>query len=180
MDKTLEKKVVLTGEYEEILSLGDHYYIVSKKNKIAVLPYTISTNGVLDKLGVINDYNYILEQDFYTLINGYISSDDSTDLVCANRLLFEIIGANIKSALNWSYLGELFNNLTSDSPIKIYAVDISDVEIRDNEEVEEQEERKNFKLLDASRVLQTDESLLLSSYLRLFQHFYVNSLQKEK
>ncbi len=94
--------------------------------------------------------------------------------------LFEIIGANIKSALNWSYLGELFNNLTSDSPIKIYAVDISDVEIRDNEEVEEQEERKNFKLLDASRVLQTDESLLLSSYLRLFQHFYVNSLQKEK
>lgn len=179
MDKKIEKKLILEGSFEDVIQLNDHYYLVNKKDKICVLPYTISTNGLLDRIGVIEDWNYIEEERVLTLINDYISVDDSTDLVAANRILFEIIGTNVKGADLWMYLGSLYNNMTSDSPIKIYAVDITDVEIKADEDVEEEQERKRFKMLDSSKVIQTDDVLFLASYLRLFNYFYVNSLSQK-
>lgn len=179
MDKKIEKKLILEGSFEDVIQLNDHYYLVDKKDKICVLPYTISTNGLLDRIGVIEDWNYIEEERVLTLINDYISADDSTDLVAANRILFEIIGTNVKGADLWMYLGSLYNNMTSDSPIKIYAVDITDVEIKADEDVEEEQERKRFKMLDSSKVIQTDDVLFLAAYLRLFNYFYVNSLNQK-
>lgn len=180
MDKKTEKKLVLQGSFEDVIELNDHYYLVDKKNKMCVLPYTISTNGLLDKIGVMQDWNYLEEEKVLILINDYISADDSSDLVAANRILFEILGTNITQADLWMYLGSLFNNMSSHSPIKIYAVDITDIKIKADEDVEEKEDRRNFKLLDSSKVIQTDDILFLSAYLRLFNFFYVNSLQDEK
>ena len=40
-------------------------------------------------------------------------------------------------------------------------------------------ERKNFKMLDTNRVIQSDDVLFLASYLRLWNFFYINSLQTE-
>jgi len=176
MDKKIEKKIVLHGSFENVIELNDHYYLIDKKNRICILPYTISTNGLLDKIGVMQDWNYLEEESVLTLINDYISSDDSTDLVAANRVLFEIIGTNISQADLWMYLGSLYNNMSSDSPIKIYAIDITNIKIKSDENVEEKEVRRNFKLLDSSKVIQTDDMLFLSAYLRLFNFFYVNSL----
>ena len=78
------------------------------------------------------------------------------------------------------YLGSVYNNMTSDSPIKIYAVDITDVEVKTDEEVREKEDRKKFKMMDSSAVLQTDDILFLAAFARLFNFFYVNSLQNKK
>ena len=178
MDKKIEKKLVLEGPFEDVIQLSEHYYLVDKKDKICVLPYTISVNGLLDRLGVMEDWNYIEEERVLTLINDYISADDTTDLVAANRVLFEIIGTNITDADLWMYLGSLYNNMSSDSPIKIYAVNISETEIKADEEVKEEQQRKKFKMLDSSKVIQTDDILFLAAYLRLFNYFYVNSLNK--
>jgi len=180
MDKSVNKKVVLKGQFEDVIELENHYYLVNKKDRICVLPYTISTEGLLDKIGVIEDYNYIEEEDVYTLLNDFISEDDETDLVSANRIIYEIIGRNVTAADKWMYLGTLYNNMSSDSAIKIYAVNITDVEISAQESVEEKTERKNFKILDSSKVLQTDDMLFLASYLRLFNYFYVNSLNTKE
>jgi len=176
MDKKIEKKVVFEGPYEDVISIDDHYYLVSKKHRICVLPYTISTDNLLDKIGVIKDYNYFDKDYDYTLINGYITSDDETDLVCANRLLFNIIGKNVESADQWAFLGSLFNNLTSDSPISIYAVNISDLQIKTDEGLEEKQDQVKFEMMDCSKVVTTDDSLFLASMLRLFQFQYVGSL----
>jgi hypothetical protein len=178
MKDNIEKKVVLTGEYEDIVEIEKHYYLVSKKHKVAVLPYTISAEGLLDKVGVIKDYNYIFEEYDYTLINGYISQDDGTNLVAANRLLYETVGLNVVGADDWMYLGSLYNNLSTDSAIDIYCVDLTDKPIKETEEVEENMKRKNFKMVDSAIVVTSDDSLLLSTYLRLFNFFYVNSLAK--
>ena len=180
MDKKIEKKLVIQGAFEDVIEIDKHYYLVDKKDKICILPYTISTNGLLDKIGVIYDWNYIEEEKVYTLLSDYVSEDDSTDLVAANRMLFEIIGTNVKSADQWMYLGNLYSNMTSDSPLKIYAVDISDVEIKADEIVEEEQIRKKFKLFDSSKVIQTDDVLFLAAYLRLFNYFYVSSLDQNK
>ena len=175
MDK-IEKKVVFEGKYEDVISIEDHYYLVSKKHRICVLPYSISVEGLLDKIGVIKDYNYFAEDYDYTLINGYITSDDSTDLIAANRLLFEITCKNVESADDWSFLGSLYNNLTSDSPISIYAVNVSDISLKTDEETEERQDKIKYEMIDCSKVVTSDDTLFLAAYLRVFQMFYINSL----
>lgn len=171
------KKIILEGPYEDVIEINDHYYLINKKDKICILPYTISSEGLLDKIGILEDWNYIEEELGLTLINDYLNADDSTDLVAANRLLFEMTGINVKSADKWMYLGSIYNGMTSDSPIKLYAVDITDNQIK--EDVEEKEERKKFKMMDSSKVLQTDDILFLASFTRLFNYFYIKSLNKK-
>lgn len=172
----IEKKTIIEGTYEDVIEIDDHYYLVSKKHRVTVLPYTIDSRGLLDKIGVIKDYNYIFENYDYTLINGYISQDDGTNLVAANRVLFDVLGINITNADNWMYLGNLYNNLTSDSGINLYCVDVSDKELEIKEE--DAEDKADFKMIDSSKVITSDDTLLLASYLRLFNYFYVNSLKR--
>jgi len=176
----MNDKIVVESNYQKIIKIEDFYYIIDKKDKLCVLPYTISSNGLLDKVGVIKDWNYIEEEEVLTLLNGYILDDDSTDLVAANRQVFEVLGLNITDADRWMYLGSLYSNMTSDSPIKVYCVDISDIQVKSDESVEDSTTRKNFMMLDASKVLQTDDMLFLASYLRLFNYFYVKSLSNNK
>ena len=177
---SIERKVVKEGKFEDVIEIDEHYYLVSKKHQVAVLPYTIDTKGLLDKIGVIKDYNFIFEDYDYTLIHGYISQDDGTDLVAANRLLYEVIGTNVTSADEWMYLGSLYNNLTSDSGIVLYAVDVTNVQIRKTEEVEENQDEVKFNFLDSSRVIATDDTLFLASFLRLFNYFYIQSISQKK
>jgi len=161
----VKKKIIVQGEYEDVLEIDGHYYLMDKKDRIAVMPYTISSEGLIEKIGVVQDWNYIEEEEVLTLLNGYISSDDTTDLVAANRMFFETTKINIKSAKDWMYLGALYSNLTSDSPIKVYAVDITGLSIQ--EEAEQDIQKKKFKLMDASSVIRTDEILFLAAYFRL-------------
>ena len=172
-----EKRIILQGDFEDVIQIENHYYLSYKKDRIAVLPYTIDTKGLLDKIGIVEDWNYVENEKVLTLINDYASADDVTDLVGANRILFEIIGTNIPDALNWMFLGSIYNNMSSDSTIKLYAVDITSIPIKADEEVEEEEERKKFKMLSSEKVIQTDDILFLASFLRLFNYFYVSSLQ---
>ncbi len=174
-----EKKIVLEGDFESIIEIEDHYYLISKKDRVAVLPYTIDSRGLLDKIGVTEDWNYISGENDMTLITDYVSTDDETDLVAANRILYEIIGTNVTDAMLWMYLGTVSCSLLSDSPIKLYSCDISQVQIKQDEKVEEEVERKKFKLLDSSRVLQSDDMLFLAAYIRVFNYFYINSIQEK-
>jgi hypothetical protein len=173
-----KKKLILQGEYEDVFEIDGHYYLQDKKDRIAVIPYTIDSKSLIDKIGVVLDWNYIEEEEVLTLLNDYASSDDSTDLVAANRVLFETAKINIKDAKKWMYLGAVYSNLTSDSPIKLYAVDISNIKIQ--EEAEKAIQEKKFKMMDASSVIRTDEILFLAAYFRLFNWHYVNSIRKNK
>jgi len=174
----IEKKTVLEGKFEDVVQIQEHYYLVSKKHRVTVLPYTIDSRGLLDKVGVIKDYNYVFEEYDYTLLNDYVNVDDGTNLVAANRILYETIGLNIINADDWMYLGGLYNNLTSDSAIDLYCVDLTGKEVRETEEAQEDKGKINFKMIDSSYVITSDDTLLLASYLRLFNYFYVNALDK--
>jgi len=179
MNENIEKKVIAEGDFEDVIEIQKHYYLVSKKHRVTVLPYTIDSKGLLDKIGVIKDYNYVFEEYDYTLINGYINADDGTNLVAANRVLYEAIGLNIPNADDWMYLGGLYNNLTSDSAIDLYCVDLGGKEIKESEELEVNKQKIHFKMIDSSHVITSDDTLLLAAYLRLFNYFYVNSLEKQ-
>ena len=177
MDRALEKKTVLKGPYEDVISENNHFHIVHKVDKICVLPYTISEKGLLNQIGVIKEIDVLKEKENYVLINGYVSQDDPTNLVCANRLLFEIIGSNITQADSWMYLGKI-NNTISSNGIIIYCVNLTDVDIVESEEVEESKEAAKFDMIDANKVIVSDDALFLAGYMRLFNYFYVNSLKE--
>lgn len=169
-----EKKVVLSNDFQEVIEWNDHYYIKSKFDRACVLPYTIS-DGLLDKIGVVELWNEEEKETTLTLLTDYFSKDDETNLVGANRILYSITGVNITDASRWMYLGSLFNSLSSDSPIKVYAVNVTDITIEEN--VLDIETRRNFKFLDSAKVTQTDDILFLGSFNRLFNFFYTNSIK---
>ena len=177
MDKLVEKKIVYQGKYEDVISINDHFYIISKKQKVCVLPYTISSKGLLDKIGVLKEINIITDRYDYTLINGYVSEDDGTNLVTANRLMYEIIGSNVKKADLWMYLGNVYNKMTSDSEVKLYCVNLTDVSIVEDDEIKEIKKERKFAMVDSNKVVTSDDTLFLAAYLRLLNFFYVNSLK---
>lgn len=169
-----EKKIVLKGEFEDVIEFRNHYYIKSKKDRVCVIPYTI-LDGLLDKIGVIEIWNDEEKRSSLTLLTDYFSEDDETNLVGANRVFYNISGINISDASRWMYLGSLFNSLTSDSPIRVYAVDVSELEFE--EDVINEEIKEKFKLIESSKVIQTDDILFLGAFTRLFNFFYTNSLK---
>lgn len=176
----IKRKTVFSGDYEDVLEINNHFYLISKKHRVSVLPYTIDSKGLLDKIGVVKDYNYVFEDYDYTLINGYISEDDGTNLVAANRVLYEYTKLNIPNADEWMYLGSLYNTLTSDSPIDLYCVDVTNKSIKQTESDSETQGKINFKMIDSAVVITSDDTLLLASYFRLFNYFYINSLSTGK
>jgi hypothetical protein len=109
-----------------------------------------------------------------TLLTGYFNQDDQTNLVGANRVFFELTGKNFTDASKWMYLGSVYNSLTSDSPIRIWAVNVTGLEMKESSEPELQ---KRFKLMDTSLVVQTDDLLFLGAFTRLFNFFYTNSIK---
>lgn len=173
MDK--EPRVVLDGEFEQVIERSNHYYVKSKFDRVCIVPYTVSSDGLLDKLGVVETWNEEERQKSLTLLSGYLNQDDETNLVGANRVLYEVTGKNLTDAAKWMYLGSVYNSLTSDSPIRIYAVNVTDVEMK--EEVQDPELKNNFKLMDSSNVVQSDDLLFLGAFTRLFNFFYTNSLK---
>ena len=177
MDKSPEKKLVKEGKYETVMESEGHFYLVDKRDKICVLPYSIDTKGLLDKIGVMEDWNSTERSKVITILNDYVNIDDDTDLLAANRILFDITGVNVIEADRWMFLGAIYSSMASESELQIYAVNITDIGIKDDENVEEEKKAKRFKMLDSSRVLQSDDMTFLASYLRLFEYFYVNSLQ---
>lgn len=83
----MEKKIVNSGDFEEVVEINDHYYLISKKDRIGVVPYTISAQGIIDKIGIVNDINILKNKNEFTILYDYINVDDFSDLNGANRIL---------------------------------------------------------------------------------------------
>lgn len=167
---------VLSNDLECVINKNDRYYVISKKQRICVIPYVLS-NGMLDKIGVLKHSVTTSTNLEYTLMDGYVSSDDDVNLVAANRILFEFTGSNSPNANAWMYLGKLKNNVAEDLGTLLYSVNISDLAKSDSLKLNKLSKEVEFNLVDSNAIISTDESILLAAYLRLFQFFYINSLK---
>lgn len=170
-----DPRVVLDGEFEKVIERDDHYYVQSKFDRVCIVPYSVSSDGLLSDIGVVETWNDEEKQKSLTLVTGYLNQDDETNLVGANRVLYEVTGNNLTDASKWMFLGSVYNSLTSDSPIRIYAVNVTGMDIK--EETQKPELQRKFKLMESSKVVQTDDLLFLGAFTRLFNFFYTNSLK---
>lgn len=170
----MEQKIVNSGQFEDVLEINDHYYIISKKDRIGVIPYTISTNGIIDKIGIVNDFNILKRKTEYTILYDYVNTDDISDLNGANRILKMYTNVNIKDASKWMYLGNLFYSIATDSPIKLYCVDISNIDFN-NIKINN---KKDFQLIDVENIIASEDAILIAGYTRIFNMFYVQTINQ--
>ncbi|MEG1363927.1 MAG: hypothetical protein RSC92_05810, partial [Clostridia bacterium] len=143
----------------------------NKYTNICILPYVIE-NNILSKIGVINDFNFVRNKNIPTLLTGIKNSDNISDMDSANDLLIKYSNININNATNWMFLGDLFSNKLSDSSIKLYCVDVSD---KLDEFIKN---KSNFYFINVEESILSDDMLLLSGYLRLFNLFYAQHINK--
>jgi len=177
MSNIIQSKILYSNNLEDVVDYNGKLFVLNKKQKLCVMPYTLK-NGMLDKIGVLKYTTPYLSNLEYSLINGIVSSDDDTNLVSANRILFEFINTNASSANIWMYLGKIKSNILDNLGILLYCVNVTDLNIDVPSKLDKSIKEFDFKLINSNDIIATDDSVLLSSYLRLFQFFYINSLNK--
>lgn len=165
----MQERLIDENDFEKVILQDDHYYVINNKELVAIIPYTIK-DGILEQIGIINVVNEETEEEEQTLIMGYLKKDDVTNLDGANRILKDTIYLDITDAEKWIYLGELSMNQFSKSSFKIYGVDITNKEVKYTD-------LSKFELVELPKVTQSNDLLFLSSYLRLFNYFYVKSIK---
>jgi hypothetical protein len=177
MNKIIQTKLLQSNTIEDVIEYNGHFYVVNKHQKICVMPYTLE-KGMLNKIGVLKYVSSLSSNLEYSLINGIVTIDDETDLVAANRIMFELTNTNAANANIWMYLGKIKTSVIDDLGISLYCVNITDLNLSTPSKLDRQIKETQFKLINSNDIIATDDSILLSSYLRLFQFFYINSLNK--
>lgn len=141
-----------------IIDENNNLNVVDNYIQICVLPYII-TDGVLSDI-IISKYEDVFNNTTHnTLIQGNRNSSDDSNMIASNRILYENLNINIEEAEKWMYLGDIYNK-NSLSPIKMYCVNIS--------EIVDVIETEKIKKVDVNTAINSDDALLLTSYLRLF------------
>jgi len=145
-----------------------------KKMTVGVLPYTIK-DGLLDKIGILHEWNPTRQDDFcHTIITGTVDPEDTDYLFAAKRELLEEGGIKDTNDDNWIFLGSFYVSKGSNEMCHTFAVDVTDLEIGEAVgDGSDAEEKSEFSLMDSGNAITiTNESLVLASFLRLFDFFY--------
>lgn len=171
----IENKVIAESNTDRVIESNGKFYITHKIRSICVLPYDIS-NGIIDRIGVISIDKRVSTTLMYNMLTGPVTTDDDTDLVSANRILFNSTGINEPNANRWMYLGMIKLGMLDTEGTSLYAVNISGkpegTGLISNDGI------GRYALVKANDIISTDDAVLLASYLRLFQFFYINSINK--
>jgi hypothetical protein len=167
------------GKYFVVTEIGDTQGIIMKTVTVGVLPYVID-NKILTKVGVLHELNKLRESGYAeTIITGSADPDDKTLLETAIRELNEEGGFSVQDNDKWIFLGNFKTTKCSDEIISVFAVDITGQERGEVKgDGSEQEEKSDLNIVDVSDAILSNETLLLASFLRLFDYFYQKNTGK--
>lgn len=136
---------------------------------IVVLPYTTNEIGEIDLFGIIYECNPLRPDGFWnTCITGGI--DDNEDaLEAAKRELFEESGYEQRDDDKWSYLGNLFVSKLVDSELSCFAVDITDIKIKNKKgDGTKNEELSKFNLVSLDKLILEEDCYILSMLMKFY------------
>jgi len=178
-------KVIADTPYFDLIQIDDKHGLHVKQTSVAVLPYTVNDSGIVDQLGILKELNHLREGDYaYTLITGTIEDSDESVLATAVRELAEEGGITASSDdLNrWVFLGNFHDSKDTDRTIPTFAVDVTGLpQIEPATDGSHQELNSVLELKDVNEVLTSSkETLVLASFLRLFNIMYQKSFKNAK
>jgi 8-oxo-dGTP pyrophosphatase MutT (NUDIX family) len=178
--KTIAESPVL-----DLVQKPDGYYGVNVKlMSVAVLPYTIDSSGIVQQIGILNEWNELRPGGYAnTLITGTIQDSDEDTLQTAIRELMEEGGIDTRGdgTDRWTYLGTFHDSKDTNREMPIFAVDVTGKKIEaPTPDGSIKEENSKFLMKNVNDALATKELLVLGAFLRLFMIMYHKSFTHAK
>lgn len=144
------------------------YGIRYKKDNVIILPYMTNEFGLIEKIGMMKEFNPLREGKYsWTLISGTEDDRDETSLETAKRELKEESGYLAPND-NWHYLGTLTTSKIIDHEHPCFAVNLTDIKPGSTEKEGIGEELSNFEWKPLSYAIRSNDSLVLSLILKFY------------
>lgn len=173
-------KTLFSDHWFDVVEVKGQTGIKTNKMSVAVLPYRVDSNSMISEIGLLNELNYFREGDYcHTLITGTIDYEDDSLLLTAIRELKEEGGFKLTEADNdrWLFLGPIYPYKNSDQMIPVFAVDVTGIEQKAYEgDGTDKEELSKLEMVSVGNGIASDEALVLSSFVRLFNFMYAKSM----
>ena len=173
-------KTLFTDHWFDVVEVKGQTGIKTNKMSVAVLPYRVDSNSMISEIGLLNELNYFREGNFcQTLITGTIDYEDDSLLLTAIRELKEEGGFELTESDNdrWIFLGPIYPYKNSDQMIPVFAVDVTGLEQKEHEgDGTDKEELSKLEMVSVGNGIASDESLVLSSFVRLFNFMYAKTM----
>jgi hypothetical protein len=173
-------KTLFTDQWFDVVEVKGQTGIKTNKMSVAVLPYRVDSNSMISEIGLLNELNYFREGNFcQTLITGTIDYEDDSLLLTAIRELKEEGGFELSESDNdrWIFLGPIYPYKNSDQMIPVFAVDVTGLEQKDHVgDGTDKEELSKLEMVSVGNGIASDESLVLSSFVRLFNFMYAKTM----
>jgi 8-oxo-dGTP pyrophosphatase MutT (NUDIX family) len=172
----MSNKVFYENEWYSVVRRNTRTGIEHKFMSVAVLPFKTDESGMLNELGLLHEYNPFREDDYtMTLITGTVEGGDADLIDTVVRELKEEAGFTVdrEDTKRFHYLGSLYMSKDDDKLLPVFAVKVNDIQ---QEEAigdgSEKEEKSELKMVDVKTITESQESLALAAFFKLFQLFY--------
>jgi 8-oxo-dGTP pyrophosphatase MutT (NUDIX family) len=170
--------------YFEIVELNGKYGVHTKTVSVAVMPFEVSQSGIIEKVGILKEYNPLRESNYAdTLITGTIDISDADAFEAAVRELSEEGGYTLpkEDTSRWYFLGNFHDSKDSDRCYPTFAVDVTGIQKGEaTTDGSYQEAHSHLEMVEVNEALQSSETLTLAAFLRLFNIMYQKSFQNAK
>lgn len=178
-EKKQVKKLLFEHPTFDVVSIDEYVGIQGKTMTVAVLPYSVDEHSIIQSIGLLREPNpFRAEQYADTLITGTVEYEDDSLLLAAIRELKEESGYAVEDRERWLFLGTLYLYKDSDKMIPVFAVDVTSIEPGAVEgDGSKKEANAKLHMTDVREGIACDESLVLSSFLRLFNYMYAKSMK---
>ena len=177
----MEHKILHTDKYFDVVEVNGQRGFKTKSMSIAVMPFTVDENDQIHSVGFLKEYNPFREGNYaLTIITGTVENEDDDLIDTAIRELDEEGGIVCPSEekKRFIYLGNFYPYKDSDRMVPTFAVDVTGLEINKAEgDGSKVEELSTFHMMPVNEGIATDELLPLGAFLRLFNYFYMRTLQ---
>lgn len=176
----MEKQILYQTKRFDVIDVNGKALISTKKVTVGVLPYSLA-DGMLTNVGVLHEYNKLRKGDYCdTIITGTLDPDDPDLLTCGIRELEEEGGYVQTDVDQWVFLGTFKLSKASNEEVNVFGVNVSGLEQGEAKgDGSKSEKLSSLRMTPISDSLLTDESLFLSSFIRLFDFFYQRSNDKK-
>lgn len=175
-----QPKILFSDSHFDIVNVKGQIGLKNKHMSVAVLPYNTDEHGMIKEIGLLNELNYFREGDYCdTLITGTIENEDDSLLYTAVRELEEEGGYKVpaEEASRWLFLGPIYPYKDSDRIVPVFAVDVTGLTQGEIDPQTDKEKLSKLYMKDVSEGIASDEGLVLSAFLRLFNYMYAKSMK---
>ena len=169
-----EQTVVQKTRNREIVDIDGHLFIRQINPGVIIMPYTVTESGFPDRIGIISE---ILDQRpggiSKTLITGSQDDKDANIFETAVREMNEESGFLVDDLKRWEFLGSLYTSKMVLNSNPCFSVNITGLVSGDKKtDGSKSEKDTKFELLPVSEVLNLDDSLVSTLFIKTFKDIF--------